>query len=151
MSFSRLERTDGYLPIADHALIGDGTTAALVGLDGALSWMCVPRFDSPPLFAGLLDAARGGAFRLAPADLVESRQFYEPDTGVLVTEMRGRSSLTRVTEALTLSAGADLTEDASASRHELLRQSIRRTISRMHVSQTAVPSERQAPAIRGGR
>lgn len=122
MSFSRLERTDGYLPIADHGLIGDGTTAALVGRDGALSWMCVPRFDSPPLFAGLLDAACGGAFRLAPDDLVESRQFYEPDTGVLVTEMRGSSSLTRLTDALTLTAGADLTEDASASRHELLRQ-----------------------------
>src|SRR3970282_1900638 len=121
MSFMPIERTDGYLPIADHGLIGNGATAALVGRDGALSWMCAPRFDSPPLFAALLDAARGGAFRLTPDDLVESRQFYEADTGVLVTELRGRSSLTRITDALTLTSGADLTEDVSVARHELLR------------------------------
>ncbi|MQA31877.1 MAG: glycoside hydrolase family 15 protein, partial [Luteitalea sp.] len=84
--------------------------------------MCVPRFDSQPLFAGLLDTARGGAFHLAPVDLVEARQFYEADIGVLVTEMRGRSSLTRATDALTLTSGADLTEDVSMARHELLRQ-----------------------------
>ena len=121
MPFMPIERTDGYLPIADHGLIGNGATAALVGRDGALSWMCVPRFDSPPLFAGLLDAARGGAFRLAPHDLVESRQFYEADTGVLVTELWGRSSLIRITDALTLTSGADLTEDVSMGRQELLR------------------------------
>ena len=121
MSYRSIERIDGYLPIADHGLIGNGATAALVGRDGALSWMCVPRFDSPPLFAGLLDAARGGAFRLAPHDLVESRQFYEADTGVLATELRGRSSLIRITDALTLTSGADLTEDVSMGRQELLR------------------------------
>jgi GH15 family glucan-1,4-alpha-glucosidase len=113
---------DGYLPISDHGLIGDGTTAALVGRDGAVSWLCVPRFDSPPLFCGLLDAKRGGAFRIALEDLVDSRQSYESETGVLVTEMRGRSCLLRLTDALTLRTGADLTEDSSASRGELLRQ-----------------------------
>lgn len=122
MKFSRIERIDGYLPIADHGLIGDGATAALVGRDGAVSWLCVPRFDSPPLFCGLLDTERGGAFRLAPDDLIESRQFYETDTGVLVTEMRGRSCLLRLTDALALKTGADLTEDSSASRGELLRR-----------------------------
>jgi GH15 family glucan-1,4-alpha-glucosidase len=120
--FTRIDRTDGYLPIADHGLIGDGATAALVGRDGAVVWLCVPRFDSPPIFAGVLDAARGGAFRLAPDDLVESRQYYEPDTGVLVTEMRGASGLIRVSDALALASGADLTEDVPASRRELWRQ-----------------------------
>lgn len=112
---------DGYLPIEDHGLIGDGTTAALVGRDGAISWMCVPRFDSPPLFCRILDTTRGGAFTVAPENLVESRQFYESDTGVLVTEMRSPSGLVRVTDALTIRSGADLTEDAPAGRYELLR------------------------------
>lgn len=112
---------DGYLPIEDHGLIGDGTTAALVGRDGAISWMCVPRFDSPPLFCRILDTTRGGAFTVAPENLVESRQFYESDTGVLVTEMRSQSGLVRVTDALTIRSGADLTEDAPAGRCELLR------------------------------
>jgi GH15 family glucan-1,4-alpha-glucosidase len=112
---------DGYLPIEDHGLIGDGTTAALVGRDGAISWMCVPRFDSPPLFCRILDTTRGGAFTVAPENLVESRQFYESDTGVLVTEMRSPSGLVRVTDALTIRSGANLAEDAPAGRYELLR------------------------------
>jgi alpha,alpha-trehalase len=120
-AFRPLHRRDGYLPIEDHGLIGDGTTAALVGRDGAVSWLCVPRFDSPPLFCGILDAARGGAFTVAPEGLVDSRQFYETDTGVLVTEMRTASGLVRLTDALTLRSGADLTEGVAASRDELLR------------------------------
>ena len=119
--FSPLRPVEGYLPLEDRGLIGDGTTAALVGRDGAVSWMCAPRFDSPPLFCGLLDARRGGAFTVAPEDLVESRQFYRPDSGVLVTEMRGRGGVVRATDALTLRSGADLAEDAPAARGELLR------------------------------
>jgi pentatricopeptide repeat protein len=119
--FSPLHRRDGYLPIEDHGLVGDGTTAALVGRDGAVSWLCAPRFDSPPLFCGILDAARGGAFTVAPEGLLESRQFYIPDTGVLVTEMRAPAGLVRLTDALTLRSGADLTEGAAAGRGELLR------------------------------
>jgi GH15 family glucan-1,4-alpha-glucosidase len=119
--FAPIRYSDGYLPIEDHGLIGDGTTAALVGRDGSISWMCVPRFDSPPLFCAILDAKRGGAFTVAPEGLVESRQFYESDTGVLVTEMRSRTGLVRLTDALTLRSGADLSEDAPADRSELLR------------------------------
>ena len=120
-SFAHIRYSDGYLPIEDHALIGDGTTAALVGRDGSISWMCLPRFDSPPLFCAILDAKRGGAFTVAPEGLVESRQFYESDTGVLVTEMRSRTGLVGLTDALTLRSGADLSEDAPADRCELLR------------------------------
>jgi GH15 family glucan-1,4-alpha-glucosidase len=119
--FKPVSLKDGYLPIEDHGLIGDGATAALVGRDGAISWLCAPRFDSPPLFCRLLDAQRGGAFTVAPEDLNESRQYYEPDTAVLVTEMRSSSGLVRVTDALTLRQGADLREDAAADRRELVR------------------------------
>ncbi len=116
-----LRRLDGYLPIEDHGLIGDGTTAALVGRDGAITWLCVPRFDSEPLFCALLDSARGGAFEVAPEGVEASRQRYEPDSGVLVTELRASRGLVRLTDALTLRSGADLAEDAEAGRGELLR------------------------------
>jgi GH15 family glucan-1,4-alpha-glucosidase len=116
-----LRYTDGYLPLEDHGLIGDGTTAALVGRDGAVSWMCVPRFDSPPLFCRILDSRKGGAFLVAPEGLRESRQFYVPDTAVLVTEMRTDRALFRVTDALLLQSGSVLDEGTSASRSELLR------------------------------
>ncbi|MEW6473803.1 MAG: glycoside hydrolase family 15 protein [Actinomycetota bacterium] len=116
-----LRTVDGYLPLEDHGVIGDGTTAALVGRDGAVSWLCVPRFDSPPLFCSLLDARRGGSFRVAPAELRAARQRYIPDTGVLVTELRDAAGLMRVTDALALRRGADLREDVPAGRGELIR------------------------------
>src|SRR5689334_6278235 len=102
-------------------LIGDGTTAALVGLDGSIPWLCLPRFDSEPLFSGLLDRAGGGSFTVAPDEVVEARQRYEPDTAVLVTELRSPTGLLAVTDALTLHPGAVLSEDASAGRRELIR------------------------------
>ena len=101
-AFAAVKKIDGYLPIEDHGLIGDGTTAALVGRDGAVSWICVPRFDSAPLFCRILDVKRGGAFTVAPEGLIESRQFYEGDTGVLVTEMRSPSGVIRLTDGLSL-------------------------------------------------
>jgi GH15 family glucan-1,4-alpha-glucosidase len=119
--FRPVRRHDGYLPLEDLGLIGDGATAALVGLDGSIPWMCLPRFDSDPVFCALLDHARGGHFTVVPDDLVEARQLYEPDTGVLHTEMRGRTGLVRVTDALVLRSGADLSDDAPSSRRELVR------------------------------
>src|SRR3712207_770170 len=80
-SFEPLLPVDGYLPLEDYGLIGDGTTAALVGRDGSIPLLCVPRFDSPPLFCGILDRERGGSFTVVPEDLVECRQHYEPDSG----------------------------------------------------------------------
>ena len=114
-------RRDGYLPIEAHGLIGDGRGCALVGRDGGISWMSVPRFDSPPLFCGLLDRHRGGEFVTAPEQLRESRQYYLPDTAVLVTEMRGPTGLVELTDGFTVRSGADLTDDTPAARGELLR------------------------------
>jgi alpha,alpha-trehalase len=111
-----------YLPIRDHGLIGDGATAALVGRDGTISWLCAPRFDSAPLFCSILDPDRGGRFTVAPDGLRESAQRYVEDTGVLVTEMRTDSGSVRVTDAMTLRSGANLAEDAPAARGELLRR-----------------------------
>ncbi|MET8417004.1 trehalase-like domain-containing protein [Streptomyces sp. NPDC005098] len=122
--FRPVRRREGYLPLEDLGLIGDGATAALVGLDGSISWMCLPRFDAEPLFCSLLDQARGGHFTLAPEDLVEARQRYELDTGVLTTELRSPTGLVRVTDALALRSGSDLTDDAPADRAELVRSAV---------------------------
>jgi len=75
-----------YPEIADHGLIGDFQTAALVARDGTIDWFCAPRFDSPSVFAALLDADKGGRCRIAPIGTAyETRQIYLPDTANLVT------------------------------------------------------------------
>lgn len=74
------------VPIEDHGVIGDLRTVALVGNEGTIDWMCFPHFDSPSVFAALLDPDRGGHWRVAPEpDGVMNKQFYWPDTNVLVT------------------------------------------------------------------
>ena len=75
----------GYLPIEHHGIIGDLHTAALVGSDGTIDWLCLPAFDSPSIFASILDNERGGHFRLRPAGYTHSQQLYLPDTNVLLT------------------------------------------------------------------
>jgi GH15 family glucan-1,4-alpha-glucosidase len=75
-----------YLPIAEHGVIGDLRTVALVGTDGTIDWYCCPRFDSPSVFAAILDRARGGRYRISPALGVGTvKQLYFPDTNVLIT------------------------------------------------------------------
>lgn len=74
-----------YLAIADHGLVGDLRSVALVGTDGTIDWFCCPAFDSPSVFGSLLDASQGGFFALAAAIPARTRQFYLPDTNVLIT------------------------------------------------------------------
>jgi hypothetical protein len=75
-----------YLPIAEHGLIGDLHTVALVGTDGTIDWYCCPRFDSPSVFAAILDADHGGLFRISPdGDGWSSKQLYLPDANILIT------------------------------------------------------------------
>ena len=77
---------DRYPAIGEHGLIGDLQTAALVSTDGTIDWFCCPRFDSPSVFASLLDHDRGGHFRIGPdRDDYVSRQLYFPDTAILIT------------------------------------------------------------------
>jgi GH15 family glucan-1,4-alpha-glucosidase len=72
-------------PISDYGLIGDMRTAALVGLDGAIDWCCLPRFDSGSVFAALLDPERGGSWSVAPEGRWTSTQRYLPRTNILET------------------------------------------------------------------
>ncbi|BCL78019.1 glucoamylase [Ktedonobacteria bacterium brp13] len=78
-----------YLPIEDYAIIGDLHTVALVGVNGSIDWCCVPRFDSPSVFGALLDAKKGGYFRISPSEEccngLRGRQMYFPETNILIT------------------------------------------------------------------
>src|SRR5579875_4077201 len=71
--------------IENYGLIGDLHTAALVGTDGSIDWCCLPRFDSPSVFAAILDDAKGGYFRIWATAEGRYKQMYLPDTNVLMT------------------------------------------------------------------
>ena len=78
--------TGRYTPIEDYGIIGDLHTVALVSKDGSIDFLCLPSFDSPSVFAALLDAERGGRFQIAPQlDQAARKQLYLPDTNVLLT------------------------------------------------------------------
>src|SRR4051812_28945021 len=74
-----------HAPIGDYALIGDCRGAGLVSRDGSLDWLCLPRFDSPALFAALLDADAGGRFRIRPTEPFRTERRYLPDTNIIET------------------------------------------------------------------
>jgi len=83
---STSQTESGYRPIEDYGLIGDMHTVALVGKDGSIDWCCLPRFDAPSVFARVLDAETGGHFQIAlRGEHVTTKQFYWPETNVLVT------------------------------------------------------------------
>lgn len=109
-------RTDGYLPIEKYAAIGDGRSLALVGIDGAIDWMCLPDLDAPSVFAALLDPAKGGSFALAPAVPYEANRTYVERTNVLETGYETAEGKVTVLEGLTLD------NSQSAPWRELVRR-----------------------------
>ena len=106
-----------YPDIGQHGLIGDLQTAALVSTDGTIDWFCCPRFDSPSVFASLLDADKGGYFRIAPenGDYV-SRQLYFPDTAMLITRFMTKDGVGEVTDFMPIASAR------ATDQHRLVRQ-----------------------------
>jgi GH15 family glucan-1,4-alpha-glucosidase len=102
-----------YLPIEHHGVIGDLHTAALVGMDGTIDWLCFPHFDSPSLFASILDAQKGGHFRIAAAGEARRKQMYLPDSNVLLTRFLTPDGVGEIVDFMPihLSEGRKKTED----------------------------------------
>jgi GH15 family glucan-1,4-alpha-glucosidase len=83
--------------ISEHGLIGDLQTSALVATDGSIDWFCCPRFDSPSVFARILDHQRGGYFRIAPINVdTVVKQLYFPDTALLITRFMSETGVAEV-------------------------------------------------------
>jgi GH15 family glucan-1,4-alpha-glucosidase len=119
-SRSRQPRSDAanssdYLPVSEHGLIGDLHTVALVGTNGTIDWHCSPSFDAPSVFGSILDVDRGGCFELAAAVPAKTRQFYLPDTNVLITRFSADDGVGEVQDFMPVGDGAD-------TRHRLIRR-----------------------------
>jgi GH15 family glucan-1,4-alpha-glucosidase len=102
-------------PIEDHGIIGDLHSVALVTQDGEIDWYCCPRFDSPSVFGRILDAERGGSFRISPADhAFRTKQLYLPDTNVLITRFLSDAGVGEVVDFMPVGA-------AEEDRHRIVR------------------------------
>jgi GH15 family glucan-1,4-alpha-glucosidase len=106
-----------YPLIADHGLIGNLQTAALVSTDGTIDWFCAPRFDSPSIFGSLLDHDHGGHLRTRPtAETFTRQQLYYPDTAILVTRFLTESGVGEVVDFMPITSTT-----VPSDRHRLVR------------------------------
>jgi GH15 family glucan-1,4-alpha-glucosidase len=126
-----------YPPIAEHGVIGDLHTVALVAVDGTIDWYCCPHFDSPSVFAAILDADKGGFFRIAPIELASGdatvvrravsaaererssahKQLYFPETNVLITRFLDANGVCEVQDFMPIQSGP-----AERQRHRIIRR-----------------------------
>ncbi len=117
----RTSESASYPPIDDYALIGDCRSAGLISRDGSLDWLCFPRFDSPSVFAALLDAREGGRFRIRPVGDFRSERRYLPDTNVLETVFRTPTGAFVLRDLMSVSSEEDKRTSLSPE-HEVLRE-----------------------------
>ncbi|MEW2330678.1 glycoside hydrolase family 15 protein [Micromonospora chersina] len=105
-----------YPAVEDHGLIGDLQTAALITKDGTLDWFCAPRFDSPSIFAGLLDRRRGGYFQISPDGVdYTSKQLYLPGTPILITRFLSADGVGELVDFMPVAG------DRATDHHRLVR------------------------------
>ncbi len=107
-----------YLPIAEHGLVGDLHTVALVGTTGTIDWYCCPAFDSPSVFGCILDVDQGGYYALRPeGDDWQSKQLYFPDTNILITRFFTPGGVGEVQDFMPIEAAI-----SGMHRHRLIRR-----------------------------
>jgi GH15 family glucan-1,4-alpha-glucosidase len=112
------EDFDGYLPIAEHGLVGDLHTVALVGTNGTIDWYCCPAFDSPSVFGSILDKNTGGFYALNPtAEAWTSKQLYFPDTNVLITRFLTEEGVGEIQDFMPIDHA-----EMAMHRHRLIRR-----------------------------
>jgi GH15 family glucan-1,4-alpha-glucosidase len=118
---SRSGTAGEYPPIGDYAVIGDCRSAALISRAGSLDWLCLPRFDSPAVFAALLDRRRGGCFSVRPTGEYESSRRYVGDTNVLETTFRTGAGTLRLLDLMPVTSEAEKRRELWPN-HQVLRQ-----------------------------
>jgi GH15 family glucan-1,4-alpha-glucosidase len=102
------ERGGSYEPIEDHGVVGNMRTVALVSRTGTIDWFCYPHFDSPSVFASILDAAKGGHFRIfALGTGLTHKQLYWPDTNILITRFLAAEGVGEIVDYMPLGRGCD--------------------------------------------
>jgi len=115
-----------YQPIENYGIIGNTRTVALVGINGSIDWFCFPGFDSPSVFASILDDNKGGHFKIAPVeDGVTRKQFYWPETNVLITRFLSPGGVVEITDYMPI--GENLTATSARQivrRVEMVRGSL---------------------------
>ena len=114
-----------YQPIEHYGLIGDLRTAALVGHDGSIDWCCLPHFDSPSVFAKILDDRKGGFFSLAPEAETRAKQMYLPNTNVLVTRFFSEHGMGELTDFMSVDRASGGQTDQSARQIVRIARAIR--------------------------
>jgi len=91
--------TSDYPPIENYGVVGNLHTVALVGIHGSIDFLCFPRFDSPSIFASLLDKNKGGSFQITPdLDDVDHKQMYLPDTNILLSRFLAYDGMVEITD-----------------------------------------------------
>lgn len=122
------------LRIEDYGVIGDLHSVALVGSNGSIDWFCYPHFDSPSIFARILDQERGGHYRIAPEEECTTRQYYVPETNVLVTRFATEKASAELTDFMPVTL-----DDEHHRQHRLIRQ-IRMLRGRLRFRMECVPA-----------
>jgi GH15 family glucan-1,4-alpha-glucosidase len=115
------DQRDSYPPIEDYALVGDCGSAALVSTHGSIDWLCWPRFDSPSLFAALLDPKRGGRFQICPTEPYSVDRRYLEGTTVLETTFTTESGVLRLLDLMPV-AEREAYRRTFWPNHEILRR-----------------------------